>query len=122
MRRALPAGDYSIEGMETRVSVERKSLDDLVSTVILARGRFHAELRRLQRYDAACVVVEAGLDEVLKGRYRSAADPKAILGSILSIIVDFSIPFYFCGNRQAARLFVEQYLLRAHRKLSRPCT
>ena len=40
VRRALPAGDYSVEGMEERVAVERKSLDDFVSTVIHARRRF----------------------------------------------------------------------------------
>ncbi len=40
IRRALPAGDYSLEGMESTVAVERKSLPDFVSTVIHSRPRF----------------------------------------------------------------------------------
>ena len=39
-RRALPAGDYSVAGMEGVVAVERKTLDDFVSTVIHQRARF----------------------------------------------------------------------------------
>ena len=67
-RRALPAGDYSVVGMEDMVAVERKTLDDFVSTVIHDRPRFRRELRKLAGYRAACVVVEAGLLEVLQGR------------------------------------------------------
>lgn len=47
VRRALPAGDYSIDGLEETIAVERKTLDDFVGTVMRARGRFYRELRRL---------------------------------------------------------------------------
>ena len=77
IRRKLDAGDYSLEGFEERVAVERKSLDDFVSTVIRHRRRFHAELRKMRRLDAACVVVEAGFDDVLASRYTSSAHPHA---------------------------------------------
>ena len=60
VRRALPAGDYSVDGLEACVAVERKTLDDFVSTVIHSRERFRAELQKLAGYRAACVVVEAG--------------------------------------------------------------
>ena len=114
LRRALPAGDYSVEGLEERVAVERKSLDDFVSTVIHGRERFRNELRKLADYRAACVVVEAGVLDVLLHRYRGVAHPNAVLGSALSIILDFRIPVFFCSNRQAACQFVQAYLLAAH--------
>jgi len=113
VRRALPAGDYSVAGFEQMVAVERKSLDDFVGTVIRARGRFTRELRRLGSYARACVVVEADLADVLAGRYRGDAHPHSILGSALAITVDFGIPVFFCSNRQIACRFVEQYLVRA---------
>ena len=50
VRRALPAGDYSVAGLEWTVAVERKTLDDFVGTVIRARGRFYRELRRLEHH------------------------------------------------------------------------
>ncbi len=114
VRRALSAGDYSIDGLENTVAVERKSLDDFVSTVIHSRARFRKELRKLAEYRAACVVVEAGLLEVMLHRYRGDAHPNAVLGSALSIILDFRIPVFFCSSRQAACQFVQAYLLAAH--------
>jgi len=113
-RRALPAGDYSVAGLESTVAVERKSLDDFVSTVIHSRERFQHELRKLAGYRAACIVVEAGLLDVLLHHYRGDAHPNAVLGSALSIILDFHVPVIFCSNRQAACQFVQAYLLAAH--------
>jgi len=113
VRRALPAGDYSVEGLEERVAVERKTLDDFVSTVIHSRARFRKELRKLAGYPAACVVVEAGVLDVLVHRYRGDAHPNAVLGNALSVILDYRVPVFFCGNRQAACRFVQAYLLAA---------
>ena len=113
VRRALPAGDYSVAGLEQTIAVERKTLDDFVGTVIRSRGRFYRELRRLASYTRACVVVEADVADVLAGRYRGDAHPHSVLGSALAIAVDFGVPVFFCSNRQIACRFVEGYLLRA---------
>ena len=119
VRRALPAGDYSVAGLEHTVAVERKALNDFVSTVIHNRERFRNELRKLASYRAACVVVEAGVVDVLLHRYRGDAHPNSVLGSALSIILDFRIPVFFCSHRQAACQFVQAYLLAAHARWSK---
>ena len=118
VHKALPAGDYSLEGWEERVAVERKTLEDFVSTATRGRKRFFRELRRLQAYEAACIVVEAGLGDLLLGKYRSDAHPVSMFGTVLSIVVDFGIPVFFCTDRQVALRFIEGYLLRFHRKVS----
>jgi len=110
VRCALPAGDYSLVGSETRVAVERKSMPDFVSTVIRARKRFHAELRKLAEYEHACIVVEGSLRDLLEGRYPGGAHPNALLGAVVCICVDWGVPVYFCGDRQSAKQFVEAYL------------
>jgi len=120
-KRALPAGDYSLAGLECEIAVERKSLDDFVHTVIRERDRFRNELKILQTYPCACVVVEANLDDVFTGDYRSGAHPNSILGATLSIIVDYGIPVYFCSNRQIARRFVMEFLLRYYQKGVNSC-
>lgn len=112
VRRKLDAGDYSIEGHEARVAVERKSLQDFVQTVIRSRARFHAELRKLAGYEFACVVVEGSLRDVLEGKYASGAHPNAVFGAAVSICVDWGVPVYFCNDRPTARRFVEGYLER----------
>jgi ERCC4-type nuclease len=113
VRRALPAGDYSVEGLESTLAVERKTLDDFVGTVIRERERFYRELRRLEHYSRACVVVEDSWADVFARRYRGHAHPETVFGSAMAITVDFSVPVFFCSNRQIACRFVEGYLLRA---------
>ena len=66
-RRALPAGDYSLDGHEDQIAAERKSLDDFVTSAVLARERFGRELEILSSYEHSCVVVEATLTPDTQG-------------------------------------------------------
>ena len=118
-RKALAAGDYSVEGLEDRVAVERKSLTDFVHTVIHDHARFGREMLLLSTYDAACVVVEADLDAVLRGRHGDdlrGAKPESVLGAAMHISLRYGVPVFWCGSRQAARAFTELYLRMAVRQ------
>ena len=57
---ALPTGDYSIEGLEDQVTIERKSLADAFGTIGGQRKRFQRELERMTSFKYAAVVIEAG--------------------------------------------------------------
>jgi len=119
LHRAIPAGDYSIAGFEYEVSVERKSLDDFAHSVSRERKRFFKMLEKLSKFDSACVVVEASINDVLDHKYRSGTHPNAVLGSAMSITVDYKIPVFFCGGRTTAKMFVELYLSRWKQKIER---
>jgi hypothetical protein len=58
-------------------------------------------------------VVEGSWADVFARRYRGHAHPETVFGSAMAITVDFSVPVFFCSNRQIACRFVEGYLLRA---------
>jgi len=45
-KQALKAGDYSVEGMESLLILERKTLTDLITTVIQERARFLHNVRK----------------------------------------------------------------------------
>ena len=55
----LPTGDYSIEGLEDQVTIERKSLADAFGTIGGQRKRFQRELERMTSFKYAAVVIEA---------------------------------------------------------------
>jgi DNA excision repair protein ERCC-4 len=112
VRRGLAAGDYSLEGHEHRIAIERKSLEDYVGSVISGRERFGRELSKLAELELGCVVVEGSLEDVLGHRYRSGVHPNAVFGATTSIIVDRRVPVFFCSDRQIARRFVEGVMLR----------
>jgi DNA excision repair protein ERCC-4 len=119
VRRALPNGDYSLDGSDFDIVVERKSLDDYVKTITRQRERFRRELTALQDYRAACVVVEGNLADIRPGGYASGAHPNSVWGATVSITVDWGVPIYWCGNRQMARRFCEEWLIRWWARLER---
>ena len=66
VRRALPAGDYSLEGHEAALAIERKTLEDFVASVIRDKDRFGRELRLFSGYELACIVVERHMIEAMR--------------------------------------------------------
>lgn len=108
----LPAGDYSVVGHEGDVAIERKSLGDFVGSVTWERERFWRELEKLASYRFAAVVVEASVDDVLAGAYRSDARPWAVLASAMAITVDFGIPVVWGEDHATAGRMGEWMLAR----------
>ena len=112
LRTTLATGDYSLVGMEDQVAFERKSLDDLVNSVIHARKRFGAELRRMAAMEHRAVVVEAAVADVVNRRYRSEAHPNAVLAATNAIFIHYGVPVFFWGDRPHARLLLEDLFSR----------
>jgi len=116
-KKKLDSGDYSVAGFEDRIAIERKTVEDLIGTFIKRREAFYAELRRLQDYDATCIIVEGSLKDIYGKKYVSSISPIAVMGTIMHILIEMKIPIHFCGNRQCAREFVIAYLIKAWRYL-----
>jgi len=110
-KKALPAGDYSLEGLETTIAIERKSLEDYIHTVIQGKRRFGVELKKLQEYAFAAVVIEASISDILAGDYRSEITPAALLGITCGLMHSYSpVHIVFAGDRPHARVLVEELL------------
>ena len=56
-RHKLDTGDYSIEGLENHICIERKSVDDFVNTVIHNKERWDDEVRRMGFMDYRAIVI-----------------------------------------------------------------
>ena len=102
----LATGDYSIEGMEHLVCIERKSLNDLVGTLMHQRQRFFRQLERMQDFPYRAILVEASYDDV-KSPYHftddTTAHPNGVSGSLDALEVRFGIPvIYTSRNRLLA--------------------
>jgi ERCC4-type nuclease len=116
VRGTLCSGDYSIEGAEEWVAVERKSLDDLVQSISRGRDRFWRELARLSRLRASAVVVENLLSAVMWWRYRSRMRPESVIGSCAAITYDYGIPVVWAGDRQSAAWWAVSFMRLAVRR------
>ncbi len=106
----LATGDYSVKGLEHLVSVERKSLSDLVGCLAGSRERFVKELERSRALEAFAVVVEGSWQELAQGQYRSQLQPFAATQSIAAFSARMRVPFWFCGSRPAAEFCCWSFL------------
>lgn len=115
----LNTGDYSIVGFENQITIERKSKADFISTISdkNRRKRFYKELDRMVNFSAACVIVEAGLPDIVDHQYRGEISPASVIGTAAQISAELGIPVYFCGSRPAAVMFAGAWLRFAVRKV-----
>ena len=110
-RRALRTGDYSVVGYEDEITIERKSLFDLLGSLTTGRDRFVRECQRLAEYPYAALVVEGTWQQFLADR-RSKMHPNSRLGSLAAISERFGIHPWFCGNRAEGQRLTERLLTR----------
>jgi ERCC4-type nuclease len=109
--RALPAGDYSVDGLEHRIAIERKSLSDAYGTFGGGRDRFERELQKLAEIDFAAVIIEASMWQALM--YPPARvqkfTPKHFNRAWIAWAQRYGVHFLFCETRELAQR--QTYLL-----------
>jgi ERCC4-type nuclease len=103
-RVALKTGDYTLEGMESLLSLERKSLADLIACTVTYRKRFLAACDRLARLRWKAILVQATLEDI-KGGYESfdipsGVHPNAVCGILDAIEAKFGIPIIYSSRIQ----------------------
>lgn len=102
--KRLKVGDYSVEGYEKVVAIEKKSgFGELFKNLTAKeRPRFDRFLRRLSRYPIKCIIVEdelGNLERVYRLIKRKAPKmrltPKTITYWMSKTIVEYGIPILF---------------------------
>jgi len=103
-RVTLKTGDYTVEGMESLLSLERKNLADVVACTVAHRERFIAACGRLARFRWKAILVEATLEDI-KGGFEpfgipSDVHPNSVCGTLDAIEAKFGIPVIYTSRHQ----------------------
>ena len=114
VRKRLGVGDYTILGLEEEVAVERKTIPDLVKSIIQWRKDFIEKCERLSRFRKKCLVIEGSLSLVKTPYEETQAHPNAVLGSLLAAQERWEIPVYFLDDFILAEEFVASMLSKYH--------
>jgi ERCC4-type nuclease len=114
-RGTLTTGDYSVVGLESVVSIERKSLADLLGCVGGERERFDREVQRLVAYPVRALVVESTWAELEAGKWNSKVTSAAAIGSCLGWIAS-GLPVLMAGDHERAGRYVSRLLFTAARR------
>jgi ERCC4-type nuclease len=97
----LKTGDYSAQGFEQRVAIERKSLVDAYGSIGGGRNRFEREVQRLAELEYGAIVIEATLAGFLEEPPAySDMNPRSALLSYLAWSVKYRVPVFFAGDRR----------------------
>lgn len=121
--KCLKVGDYSIEGMEHLVCIERKA-----STVEIARNlgvdkvRFYKELEKMKAFPYKFIVCEFTMDDLIKYPENSRVpkhalaklkfDGRYLLKNMLEIAMDYDIQVIYAGSSYNSYLIVGSILRR----------
>jgi len=109
--KKLDVGDYSIEGYEDKISVERKSLADLYGTLGSGHKRFKAELQRAESYEYFGIVVDGSFTSAYKkdfpGSYHSKMKGFVITAIIFTLHVKYKIPIFFAQDRTESKQIIK---------------
>lgn len=111
VRRGLPCGDYAVAaGARLVASVERKSMNDLVSS--LTSGRLRFALGELAALPRAAVVVEDRYSGIFAQEW---VRPALVADGLAELQVRWpTVPIVFCDNRKLAEQWTYRYLAAAH--------
>jgi ERCC4-type nuclease len=100
-RTTLATGDYSLEGYESVLAVERKNHSDAWGCLTEGRKRFERCLERLSMLDRAAIVIESSMAEfVIPPPQVKRVNAATAMGSYISWSTKWRIPVFFAENRQ----------------------
>lgn len=101
-RQALKTGDYTVEGMETLLCLERKSLADLVDCTVTSRTRFIRCCGRIAKFKWKAILIEATLEDIKSGfedfGIPSGVHPNSVTGTLDAIEAKFGIPILYSSR------------------------
>lgn len=99
-------GDYTIEGMEEDIQIERKSLEDLVGTLSGRRENFEAEVARLDSLCSfAAIIVEGSWVDILEDSHTHGARAKSVSRTFLSWSIRYpNVRWIMTAGREHAEI------------------
>ena len=108
--KKLNVGDYSIEGYEKNVAIERKSPQDLFQTLGKGHKRFKREIQRAINYDYFVIVVETPFHTIINKEFEGAhycnMRGDVIIQILFTLKVKYGVDVIFCNNRSEATSIV----------------
>jgi len=106
-------GDYSIEGLEQILRIERKRPEELWICTGHRRERFRSQLERLGKFPLRLLVVEGTVSDLARVQPRGESRMcwPAVASRLMSWSVEFGVPVWFIGTRSAESVQLVEDLL-----------
>jgi ERCC4-type nuclease len=113
-KKALHLGDYAIQGMEDACVVERKSIEDLVSSFTAERSVFVKRLQNMAKVPNRLLVIDGAWSQVKSKYDYCGVDPNWITQSLIAAVAGLGVPFICCETHELGAELVALYLQKVH--------
>lgn len=127
MRSGLKTGDYSVQGYEDKICFERKSVADLVGTLIGGHERFLREMDRMKDFKVKYILVERTAGAVYRYCEKQGWEYKfdVIMQSLLAYAYHYQVRVRFCKDREDMATYIvkksREFLKEQERKGEEQC-
>ncbi len=111
---SLKHGDYSIRGMENKVTIERKQLSDLLSYVGKDRKNTERKLESLSSFYFKALVIEVKENELFNLPDWTRISPEAIRGFLKSVRVKYDVHVFINHKRPVLERWILDHLTYAY--------
>lgn len=119
----LKTGDYTVQGFADVLCIERKgAVSEFASNVFQAR--FRKELERMQDFKYRYVILEFGMDAILKfprgstvpfwKQKKMVIRGPAILSKYVELSYKYNVPIIPCSNRESAIALARSIMKRVY--------
>jgi len=122
---ALKHGDYSVQGLESVLAIERKMLSDFYAYIGKERARTIRKLNAMKKCKFKALIIECYEDELFHPDFYGVdlsevqAARERARSSLKSIRVKYGMHVYITADRNMLRRFVIDHLYYAYQKIRR---
>ncbi len=101
VRKKLDYGDYSLEGYEDKICIERKgSINEIIGNFTKGRERFKREFERSK--GKVYLMIESNEESINKRQYRSKMTPAELKSFIKTWCYKFCLRLVYVDKKDAA--------------------
>ena len=109
--KGLNVGDYSLEGFEDRIAIERKSLPDLFQSLGKDHDRFRKELERSKSLNFFIILIDGTYDQCFSKSFKGAEFSRLKGDTVCRILstlqVKYGVNYFFSGGRTYSKIFIK---------------
>jgi hypothetical protein len=127
VQKRLETGDYSIDGLEELICIERKaSVEEIAHNLGQEKERFHREIERMAKYKYRFIILEFSIQDLLDFPEKTKIPEslkksvrvhgKFILKKLMEFQVNNDINVIFAGDKNNGFYFVASLLKRLSEK------
>lgn len=114
IRKGLKTGDYSISGLEDKWICERKSVQDIVGTLVSGHERFLREMERMRDFEERYILIEHSPSVLFSYCMQHGWQNKfnLVIQSLLAYAYQYHVRIRFCKDRED----MAKYIVRKSRE------